>query len=257
MAIQLSKCITPLRLPNRYEALERAFVNNTSELNRVIQPIDSAIKRVESLLHQVSDGGLGRFEVFLGESGSGKTTFFKSLPSYFKYTTFNEVPSTLQLSEVPSYIRVHNKNTSAPQIWVLSGRENPRVQADEIFEFFDALRVLFREESGKVLILWPVSDRSQADLIADQAWETGRDSLVDLTKGLFRFAGPHKDHYFSIADSTARMITGQGLSNFGLCPESVGPLIQVSETISEFYERLKAKSSSINGLSHEALFNYA
>jgi len=73
-----------LRLPKRFEALEREAKNTGADISQIVQRIDSATARIETLVRQVRDGGLGRFELFLGKSGSGKTTFFKTLGHFFE-----------------------------------------------------------------------------------------------------------------------------------------------------------------------------
>lgn len=64
-----------LRLPKRYEVLEREAKDQDYDITRIVQRVDSAASRIETLLRQVRDGGVGRFELFHGASGSGKTTF--------------------------------------------------------------------------------------------------------------------------------------------------------------------------------------
>jgi hypothetical protein len=50
-----------------------------------------------------------------------------------------------------------------------------------------------------------------------------------------------------VADLTTRNLNkGQSLESFGLTDSTIGPLLQKSETISEFYSRLEQKSADIN-----------
>ena len=68
-----------LLLPKRYEALQEQAESKHASIAKIVYRVDDAATRVEDLLRQVRDGGIGRFEVFLGKSGSGKTTFFRTL----------------------------------------------------------------------------------------------------------------------------------------------------------------------------------
>lgn len=252
MSEQKDRFVT-LKLPKRYEALEREATQSAADLTRIVQRVDTAASRVETLLRQVRDGGLGRFEVFLGLSGSGKTTFFKTLTQFFSGTEVHEIPADMPLGNIANHIRSHNFKSFERQVWVIADRDNPTLKSEEAFSFFETLRVLFREECGKVVICWPITDVPQAELLSRQAWEVGRDSVVDLNKGLYRFAGPSKADFMRIADLTVRTLIGQSLEVFGISYNVAKQLAAQSETISEFYSRLEAKSADINGLYRDLL----
>lgn len=252
MSEQQDRFIT-LKLPKRFEALEREATQSEADLARIVQRVDSAAARVETLLRQVRDGGLGRFEVFLGLSGSGKTTFFKTLTQFFSGTEVHEIPVGMPLVDIADYIRRQNYRAAERQVWVITGRDNPMLKPEEAFSFFETLRVLFREDAGRVVICWPITDVPQAELLSRQAWEVGRDSVVDLNKGLYHFAGPSKKDFLRIAELTVRTLIGQSLEVFGISNEVAEQLAAQSETISEFYSRLEAKSAEINGLYRDLL----
>jgi ABC-type Fe3+/spermidine/putrescine transport system ATPase subunit len=114
--MSLSPRVENLRLPKRYEALEREAQENEADLARIVHRVDAAAERVETLLRQVRDGGLGRFELFLGQSGSGKTTFFKTLTQFFDGTSVEYIPSNVPLIDIPDYIRKHNIHPDQRQV---------------------------------------------------------------------------------------------------------------------------------------------
>lgn len=244
---------TALKLPKRYEALEREVRNSDADLTRIVQRVDIDASRLETLLRQVRDGGLGRFELFLGPAGSGKTTFFKTLTGFFTGTEVHEIPPSVALADVAQHIRSRNFAKKERQVWVLMGRDNPALEAEEAFQFFETLRVLFREEEGQVVVCWPITDVRRAEMLSTQAWAVGRDSVVDLNRGLYHFTGPTKSKFFDIADLTTRTLSGQSLEVFGVTRDVGEPLAAASETISEFYTRLEAKSAEINGLYRDLL----
>jgi hypothetical protein len=243
-----------LKLPKRYEALEQQAQESHADITRIVQRVDLDATRVETLLRQARDGGLGRFEIFLGPSGSGKTTFFKTLTKFFAGTDVYEIPPDLPLSDVANHIRAKNYKEPQRQVWVLTGRDNPQVTKAEAFAFFELLRVFFREPQGRVVLAWPITDQQQAALLSAEAWNVGRDSVVDLkTRGVHKFHGPDRLKFAFIADLTVKTLTGQRLEVFGLTPEVVDPLVAQSETISEFYSRLEAQSAEINALYRDLL----
>ena len=242
-----------VNLPRRFEALQRQADQSDAPLKTIVRHQGPDTLRIEKLLHQVRNGGLGRFEVFFGHSGSGKTTFFKTLPQVFSEIIVQEIPKEIPLIEVADYIRADHTQEKTSKIWLIADRENPSIQPQEAADFFESLRVLFREDAGRVLVCWPMSDLSQAEQLSVQAWAIGRDSLVDLTQGLYRFCGPSRITFYEIAEQTLTSLSGKGLADFGLTAEIAYPLAVESETISEFYARLEAKSEELNGLCHTIL----
>lgn len=178
MSEQQEQRFATLKLPKRYEALEREATQNNADLARIVQRVDTAASRVETLLRQVRDGGLGRFEVFLGPSGSGKTTFFKTLTRFFSGTDVHEISSGMPLDDIASHIRTHNYKNASRQVWVLVDRDNPTLTPDDAFKFFESLRVLFREDAGRVVICWPITDVPQAEMLSRQAWTVHKGSAT-------------------------------------------------------------------------------
>lgn len=237
-----------LNLPKRFEALERQASAQEYDLASVVQRIDTAATRLETLLRQVQFGAIGRFELFLGKSGAGKTTFFKTLTKFFSGTEVHEIPATIPLNEIANHIATRHTTPGNRHVWVMHDRDNQIVNEAEAFEFLESLRVLFRKPEGAVVICWPLTDEKSAKLISETAWSIGRDSVVDVeSKGLYLFQGPPKSTYLNIADLTTRSLKGDGLEAFGITAAEATPLISESETIAEFYSRLEAKAAEITG----------
>ena len=110
------------------------------------------------------------------------------------------------------------------------------------------MRPLFREQVGQVVLIWPITATEEAKVIADAAWEIGRDSIVDvISHGLYSFAGLSKSQYYEVADLTVRnLIPSETLESFGLTEDKVQSQLALSDTIGEFYSRLEAESQKIN-----------
>lgn len=237
-----------LNLPKRFEALERQASAQKYDLTSVVQRIDTAAARLETLLRQVQFGGIGRFELFLGKSGAGKTTFFKTLTKFFTGTEVHEIPADIPLSQISDYISKRHTTKESRHVWVMHDRDNQIVSDAEAFEFLETLRVLFRKPEGAVVLCWPLTDESSAKTLSEKAWRIGRDSVVDVeSKGLYIFQGPPKDTYLKIAELTTRSLKGDGLETFGITEALAAPFLSESETIAEFYSRLEAKAAEITG----------
>lgn len=239
---------TTLLLPKRYENLQDAAEDKNADLTQIVRKVPEATARIEQLLRQVKNGGLGRFELFLGPSGSGKTTFLSTLPRFYAGAHITPISDKYSLSEVVAEIRSQITAPYEGQIFVLLERDNPDIEPSELRRFFEELRRIFRTREGRVLVIWPITDKSSADVISKTAWAVGSDSIVDqISKGQYHFTGLPKSSYLDVADITARSLNGgQGLEAFGLGSAVVKPLMQQSETISQFFGRLEAKSQELN-----------
>ncbi len=248
MAIQREEKFEQLKLPKRYETLEREAEEQDSDIKRIVRRVDRAASRIETLLRQVRDGGVGRFEFFHGASGSGKTTFFRTLEQFFDGVQVNEIDAEIPLEDVADHIRQHQAELFDRQVWVMHNRDNSKPSDEKARRFFESLRVLFREKKGQVVLVWPITNGDSAKILSNIAWEVGRESIVDLEKrGIYEFNGISKSSYKEVADLTTRNLNkGQSLESFGLTDSTIGPLLQKSETISEFYSRLEQKSADIN-----------
>lgn len=238
-----------LVLPKRFEVLEREAKKSGIDLTQVVARVDEAVGRIELLLRQVRDGGLGRFELFLGKSGSGKTTFLQTLPKFFQNVQVNSIGPEVKLDEVAAEIRRRRSGLKAEQqIFFITGRDNPVMTIESARAFFESLRVLFREDVGGVVIVWPITDANAARTLSSEAWNIGRDSIVDpATKGEFTFTGLPRISFWGVADTTTRSLNGgQGLEAFGLNGDKVRAELAASDTIGEFYSALEKKNSAIN-----------
>lgn len=240
--------ISNLLLPKRFESLQDAAIEKEADLTQIVRKVPNATERVEQLLRQVVNGGLGRFELFVGPSGSGKTTFLSTLPRFYAGAHITPISDKLTLSEAVSEIRNLGSSPVEGQIFVMLERDNPELVESELRSFFEELRRLFRTRAGRVLVIWPITDEKSAHLIQETAWAVGSDSIVDFAShGRYEFTGLPKNAYFEVADITARSLnSGQGLEAFGLGSDVVKPMLQRSETISQFYSLLEAKSQELN-----------
>src|SRR5688500_18779829 len=107
------------------------------------------------------------------------------------------------------------------QVWVLYDRDNPTVTPEQAYSFFDSLRVLFREDVGRIVIVWPITHEAIASILSDKAWAVGRDSIVDLSRGVYNFKGLPREKFAEVAELTVRSLRGQSLEVFGLTSQEV------------------------------------
>ena len=236
-----------LELPKRWEFLEQKAKAAGLDAGQFVERVDSAADRIDYLLQRVRTGGGGLFEVFYGLSGSGKTTFLKTLPKHFENLEVISFPKSHPIKELPDYIRkMHTPNESKSKIILIERRDNPsKNDLQAVGETFAELLETFREPHGAALVLWPVTREPSAQEIANEAWETGRDSMTDTqSKGLYEFKGLPKDRFYPVADTTTRNLTGDGLEAFGITHDIANQLLAGNETIADFFNAVDLHAES-------------
>ncbi len=212
-----------------------------------MERVDSAAHRIEILLRKVRDGGTGQFEAFYGASGSGKTTFLNTLAKFFE----GVVPIPLakdetSLQEVADRIRADaTRHADRLRIYFFRDRDNDRLSNQEVEDFFEDLRVVFRENAGNVVVIWPVTREATAHQLAEVAWRVGADSVAAIdTRGLYIFEGLPADAYIRVADLTVKSLNGDSLESFGVSAQEATSLSHDFEAIGTFYSALEALASA-------------
>lgn len=226
-----------LELPRRWEFLEEKAAERDLKPSDFVEKVEDAAQHLDTLLARINRSGGGFFEVIYGLSGSGKTTFIKTLPRFFDVVvhSFDKATSLLQL---PEFIEQTYVSDGKPRIILIEKRDLP--SDDEVAEsermLADLLETFRLPKKGSCLVLWPITKTTAAQAIAKIAWETGRDSVADpTTKGIYNFKGLPKEKYFLVADTTCKNLTGDGLNAFGIGNDIVNSILPSCETIADFF----------------------
>lgn len=230
-----------LELPRRWELLAEKAKQAEVDPEEVVERVDDAANRVDRLLRRVRDGGGGVLEVFYGLSGSGKTTFLRTLHRFFEKVRVEPFPKERPLTELPEFIRKgYVAGSRDNRIILIDRRDNPTAsELAMVEEMFGELLNVFREPEGAVVVLWPITKRESATAISETAWLVGRDAMADPQfNGQFHFKGVEPAKYWGLADNTSRTFTGDGLEAFGIKPELATELLPKCETISDFFTML-------------------
>ncbi|KAB0615672.1 hypothetical protein [Castellaniella defragrans] len=230
--------LTKLELPKRWELLEQRAQAAGLDAGLFVERVDSAADRIDYLLQRVKTGGGGLFEVFYGLSGSGKTTFLKTLPKQFQQIRVSSFPKDMDLSTLPTFIHdTYVPGDTSARVILIERRDNPSQRdIQNLSETFAELLEVFRDPKGAALVLWPVTREPSAHKIAEEAWTTGRDSMADTrSRGFYNFTGLPKERFYAVADTTTRNLTGDGLETFGVTPEVANDLLAEAQTIADFF----------------------
>src|SRR5688572_5560775 len=95
-----SDTLPKLVLPKRFEILQQNSEEAGLDVKDIVQRVDAAAGRIDALLRRVHSSGGGLFEVFLGKSGSGKTTFLSTLPKFFERVVVYRFAKEQQFTEL-------------------------------------------------------------------------------------------------------------------------------------------------------------
>jgi hypothetical protein len=232
-----------LRLPSRYEALEREVTEKGLSIIQIVQEVENAKIEIQSLLKQLTFNRLGRFKIFYGISGAGKTTFLKTLGSFFTDIEIIIIPRQISIDEMPKYIL--KEKVSINNIFVIEDRDNPTESDEDLKVFFEELRVMFRKPEGQVIVIWPLTDKPSATSIAKIAWDVGRDSITS-SNGIYNFEGLRKSLFYEVADITSKNINGINLESFGITKDSADAILKKVSTIGEYFTALQSLSIDLS-----------
>lgn len=227
-----------LELPRRWELLQQKASEAHVDPTEVVERVDDAAERLDALLRRVRTGGGGLIEVVFGLSGSGKTTFLKTLPKFFENVRVTSFPNNMPITDLPDFVRSSYLAGDATQrIILIERRDNPKaVDLAQIEEMFADLLEVFREPEGAAVVLWPITKPESAEHVAQTAWAVGRDSMVDSkSHGQLHFKGVPRERYFELADHTSRTLTGDGLEAFGITIPLAQEMTAKCQTISDFF----------------------
>lgn len=244
---EMIKTLRRLELPRRWEFLTEKAKEAKADPFEVVERVDDAARRIDTLLRRVQGGGGGVIEVVYGLSGSGKTTFLQTLPRFFDGVRVTIFPKERPLAELPVFIKNgYLPNSSDSRVVLIDRRDNPTaVELDQVEEVFAELLNTFREPQGAAVVLWPITKPESAKHISQTAWTVGRDSMADAnTSGQFLFTGIEKTRYWDLADNTSRTLTGDGLEAFGITRSQTDGLLSNCDTISDFYGKLTELAES-------------
>lgn len=226
-----------ISLPDRYDMLQRKAVN---QLEQIISPVDESLSHIDMMHAEMRASSRGAFLILRGDSGSGKSTFIHTVKLFRSGVEILTFAKNDDVSECLGRIQ---STTHDLRIIILEGREALTDVSNELLEkSIHAINSFVRTLSGeKTLIAWPVNRDDLADNLAKLAVELGAESLIGLGEPIYRFAGPQKTEYLTIANKTIALLNqGENIHDLGISTIRAEQLLQESKTIGEYLARIRA-----------------
>lgn len=225
-----------ISLPDRYDMLERKAVN---QLTQIISPVDSALDHIDALHSDMRASSRGTLLILRGDSGTGKSTFIHTIG------LFRNSVETITFSkdqDVGDALRSLGPTKMKLRVVVFEGREALTDVSKELLEkSIHAINSFVRTAAGELTVVaWPVNRDDLATSLSLLAIEIGAETLVGLGDPVFRFQGPPKEQFISIANRTLALLNqGETLHDLGISDERSEQLVSESATIGIFLAKVR------------------
>lgn len=224
-------------IPDRFEALER--LPNVGELRSMVVPVAAGLDHLDALYDDMVSAMRGSFLILLGEPGSGKTTLLHTVRLFRDGVKTDSID---QGESIPDALDQLSAYEGLMRIVVIKGREElGNTPAADLQEALLAVNRFIRSREGaNTIVAWPCSSEAMAQMLAAQARRIGGDALLGIAGGPFRYAGPPKEQYLTIARKTIEALNaGASLGSLGLPEARAETLAREAATIGSFMQALR------------------
>ena len=226
-------------LPDRYEGLNETAGNK--DVTKIIVPVQSGIEKIEEYYEEIVSSGRGAFLILLGKSGSGKTTFLRTLSIFIKNVEVITISNDMNILEEISSL---SKSKYSLRILIIEGRESILDMSNiEVTNAIQTINRFIRTDKGNnTLVVWPCNNQDIVDNLVETSRTVGGTSLLDYENTYFSFVGPDKSQFVYIAKQTVEFFNdGKTLLDFGVTDEVAGNCVEQSETIGEYLKLINRK----------------
>lgn len=233
------------RIPDRYEAVVR--MANGQDLRTLVEEVKEGLDVVQDRYEEQESTGRGSFLIVYGAPGSGKSTFLNTVYLFRQgVTTVGIEPR----EPIPRALDTLGPSQDKLRIVVIKDRESlARTPVDELAEALHAINQFLRSPAGAhSLVAWPCNSEELVDKLTGLARSIGGTALLGLGDGVFRFHGPPRHQYLSIARRTiATFNAGATLVDLGITEQRAEDLARESETIGSFLLALNQEARRNQG----------
>lgn len=227
-----------LFVPDRYDILKRKA---PGQIREIIHPVERALDFIDDIYVDMSASCRGRFLIVRGESGTGKSTFLHTIGMFRDGVEVVTISASESIELVLSSL---SPCSSGLRVVVLEGREALTDVSNEILEkSIHVINSFVRTEEGEcTLVAWPVNRDDLALKLSELAMELGAEALVGTGDPVFRFLGPEKNDFTSIAKSTIAVLNeGASVHDLGISEEQLKCFLAASNTIGGFLAQIRSE----------------
>lgn len=234
------------RIPDRYEAVVR--MANGQDLRSLVEEVKEGLDVVQDLHEEMESTGRGAFLIVHGAPGSGKSTFLNTV------YLFRQGVATVGIEpreSIPKALETLGASQDRLRIVLLKDRESlARTPVEELAEALHAINQFLRSSAGaSTLIAWPCNTADMVDKLAELARNIGGTALLGLRDGAFRFHGPPRHQFLSIARRTiATFNAGATLVDVGITEARAQQLAAEADTIGTFLLKLNQEARRNQGI---------
>ncbi len=211
---------------------------NGQDLRSLVEEVKEGLDVVQELHEEMESTGRGAFLIVHGAPGSGKSTFLNTVYLFRQgVTTVGIEPR----ESIPKALETLGPSQDRLRIVLIKDRESlARTPVEELAEALHAINQFLRSSAGaRSLIAWPCNTEDMVEKLAGLARNIGGTALLGLQGGAFRFQGPPRHQYLSIARRTiATFNAGATLVDVGITEQRAEELASESDTIGTFLLKL-------------------
>jgi DNA (cytosine-5)-methyltransferase 1 len=219
-------------LPDRFEGLHETA--GKQDITKIILPVEYGINTIQDVYEEIDSSGRGSFLILLGNSGSGKTTFLRTLDLFIENVEILTISNEMDIKE--SINKLSESNFEL-RIIVIEGRESILDMSNvEVTVAIHAINSFIRSKKGrKSLVVWPCNNKDIVDNLVETSRTVGATSLLGLENTYFIFGGPDKGQYVHIAKQTVELLNnGKTLLDFGITDDMAQNFVDKADTIGEY-----------------------
>lgn len=226
-------------LPDRFEGLYETIGDR--DITKIIAPVDYGINTIQDVYEEIYSSGRGSFLILLGNSGSGKTTFLRTLDLFIENVEILTISNEM---DIRSEINKLTESKYELRIVIIEGRESILDMSNtEVTAAIHMINSFIRSPKGKKsLVVWPCNDKDIVDNLVVTSRTVGGTALLGLKDTYFSFDGPDKTQFVNIAKQTVELLNnGKTLLDFGITDEIADNYVNGVSTIGEYLKLINSE----------------